>query len=357
MTIAPRCFLASCVLVTGLVGQSLQVVAQDKPSVSAEIRILANELIDGEALEFPSNDQNPAKSENEPNNNRFGLADDFNLGDNFVGTISPKGDVDWLRMRASRPGELILSTKTAPSELNLAVRIWDTNGKHLTGWITASGNGADLRAVVDLPSAGDFVFEIRDGSNDAASDTAYEFELAFTPVPELNEQQNSFARPTIVPIKAFPLSILPKGDVDFIAIDAPQQGQLSITVAQPPENLDVSVRVWDPNGKHLTGWLKPLAVGGPLETIADLPRRGRYTLEVRDGNNDSRSIEPFEMALAFVPTDAQEPNDQWRSATVLGIGQELQAAILPKGDVDYYVIDLPNAESRGIDGRLDRVAR
>ena len=223
------------------------------------------------------------------------------------------------------------------------MRLWDADANAITGWVAAPSAGGTLEAQFDLPSGGDFRLEIRDGRNDANSETPYQLQLEFTAIPETVEPNDRIGEATPLPIDtAIEASILPQGDVDWLAIDADDQGELTVKVGNPPKALDLAVRLWNADGKAITGWIGANTPGAALDASFDLPRPGRYFLELRDGRNDARSAQPFELALNLHPTaESGEPNDEIASATALNFEETIEAAILPQGDVDWYAIEAP----------------
>ena len=321
--------------------------AQSTPSLSDELRGLLDELEAGERLKPPEGTaERPGPAAEREPNNTIGTANLADVNTIISGMIGSKGDADWWRVRAPRRGALSIESLISPPEIDLAVRLWNSDGAAISSWVNAAAQGGLLATFFDVPLGGEYVLELRDGRNDAESATIYEIALSFMPVPELGEPNDTYGAASEVPINsAFPASILPKGDADWIAVMADDQGELIVQVNAAPPELDLSVRLWNADGAAISSWVSALAVGGPLEARFDLPSSGRYILELRDGRNDQRSAMPFEVALAFKPTgDRGEPNDTIGAATPLGFDDPRSATILPKGEVDWFAV---SAERQG----------
>lgn len=286
--------------------------------------------------------------EAEPNDN-FGHANDIAPAGVFSGSIQPRGDSDWLRLRVNNQGELHLLSEAVPADLDLAVRLWNANRDVQVNWVSAPAKGGVLEATMDLPAPGEYVLELRDGRNDAGSGDPYRIRLAFTPTADRGENNDQFGRATPIPTDAdIQANILPKGDSDWYAVDVPAQGQLDVTITSVPVNLDLSYRVWNSNRDVSHNWISPLAKGGETHGINDLPRAGRYVIEVRDGRNDDRSPDPYRLQLAFRSSaDVGEPNNGFGQASVLAPDAAVSATILPKGDSDWYRVQV------GDQGQLD----
>ncbi|MGD8310492.1 MAG: hypothetical protein PVG98_13720 [Chromatiales bacterium] len=143
-----------------------------------------------------------------------------------------------------RRGELRIRSSRAPQGVDLSARLWNADPETISGWASAGAPGGALEASFDLGEGGDVVLELRDGRNDTASGDAYEIELAFTPVPELDEPDDAFGAAAPKPLgRTFRASILPLGDADWIAVEAPDQGELHLSVAEPPDGLGLAARV------------------------------------------------------------------------------------------------------------------
>lgn len=284
----------------------------------------------------------PVPEIGEPND-LYGTATEVPINTSVSATILPLGDVDWIAVNADDQGELSVKVAQAPENLDLNVRLLNANGDAISGWVSALAVGGPLDAAFDLPGAGRYVLELRDGRNDARSATPFDLALNLRPTGERGEPNNSTKDATRLdfdaPIQA---TILPLGDVDWYRIAAPSQGELTIALTNSPENLDLSFRVLNGNHDAISGWYGPLAAGGDNINTFDIPEQGNYLIEVRDGRNDQRAPQPFTVKASFIPTaDAGEPNNSVGAATLLALGDEARANVLPKGDVDFYAIDVP----------------
>jgi len=244
-----------------------------------------------------------------------------------------------------KAGELTVALTESPADLDLSLRVWTPNVQHLTGWMGPLAKGGDSIHKIDVNSPGRYRLEVRDGKNDGRSADHYRLTTSFVPTADPSEPNGSIAgaSPAILG-EALQANILPKGDADYYAIDVPQQGEMTLAITDMPENLDIAMRVWTPGLKHLTGWMRPLAKGGDNVQQVDIQFPGRYLVEVRDGNNDGRSQEPY----TFTPTltasnDLMEPNGSIRSAAPINLGDSIEAALIPKGEVDWYRVEVERA--------------
>ena len=269
-------------------------------------------------------------------NNKFSEANYVPAFSRVLGRITPKGDSDWYRVSVRHHGELAVRIGNVAENLDINFRVWTKEKAYLTGWHSPLAMGGDTAAIVDFPAAGDYFLELVDGRHDNNSSDPYSLNLNFTPSIDPYEPNNKFGMAADVsPNQTWRSTILPKGDADWFRVVVDHHGQLAITASRVPANLDVNFRVWTGEKATLTGWFAPLAEGGDNQASVDLPAPGAYVVEMRDGRDDNRSIQPIDLQFAFTPSvDAYEPNGGFGTAAPLALGQSIEGTILPKGDSD-----------------------
>jgi hypothetical protein len=275
-------------------------------------------------------------------NNKFSEANYVPAFSRVLGRITPKGDSDWYRVSVRHHGELAVRIGDVAENLDINFRVWTKEKAYLTGWHSPLAVGGETEGIVDFPTAGDYFLEVVDGTHDNNSSDPYSLNLNFTPSSDPYEPNNNFGMAAdVTPNQTWRSTILPKGDSDWFRVLVDHHGQLAITASSVPANLDVNFRVWTGEKAYLTGWLAPLAEGGDNKAIVDLPAPGAYVVEMRDGRDDKRSIQPIDLQFAFTPSvDAYEPNGGFGTAAPLALGQSIEGTILPKGDSDWYRVDV-----------------
>ncbi len=275
-------------------------------------------------------------------NNKFSEANYVPAFSRVRGRITPKGDSDWYRVSVRHHGELVVRIGDVAENLDINFRVWTKEKATLTGWHAPLAMGGETEGIVAFPAPGDYFLELRDGRDDNNSSDPYSLHLNFTPSIDPYEPNNNFGMAADVsPNQTWRSTILPKGDADWFRVVVDHHGQLTITASSVPANLDVNFRVWTAEKATLTGWLAPLAEGGDNKASVDLPAPGAYVVEMRDGRDDNRSIQPIDLQFAFTPSvDAYEPNGGFGTAAPLALGQSIEGTILPKGDSDWYRVDV-----------------
>lgn len=300
-----------------------------------EYRIELRARGDGEgsyriALDFAATDDG-----HEPNDS-FGTASKITPGE-IVAAILPAGDGDFYAFEAADQGRLTFDLAASPPSAPLAARVWTAGRDPLTGWIElAPGRPAHA----DLPRPGRYVVEVRSRDSGAASTEPYRLVLAVRETGDAGEPNDSFGRASPVDASGtVEAAIFPAGDRDFLVLSVDDQGELALTADGLTEGSDVRMRILTAEREPLTGW-QELEAGSTV--AADLPRAGRYTVEVAEGSGRIVSPERFTISFAFTPTDdAFEPNDRFGDAAPLALPAEIAAAILPQGDVDWIALDAP----------------
>jgi hypothetical protein len=306
----------------------------------------------------------PVESRESEPNDRLGQADPIAPTGEIEGAIQARGDADWYRVTAPRQGALAFTTLGVPAAIDLVLRAWDADGAIITSWFSPPRPGGPTTGVIDLPRPGPYWLEVRDGNNDASAPEPYRIALTFTTTADPAEPNDTLdvATPVTpgVPVTA---NILPRRDADWYRVEAPKQGALAIAITGVAPDLDVVVRAWNVDGEAFTPWLPPPRKGADTVAVVDLPRPGPYWLEVRDGNDDARSEQPYTLTLTFTPTaDTGEPNDTLAAAQSLALGGSLRANILPRHDADWYRVEAPRQGAlalhvTGVADTLDVVAR
>ncbi len=280
----------------------------------------------------------------EPNDS-FGSASPLPTTAAFAPTIYPRGDNDWYKVWVAEPGLLQLTASNVPDALDVYMQVFDLNGAAVHGWVGPARKGGDTVLDAELPAPGTYLIQVQDGSNDAATVEPFTFNVDFLPVSDEDEPNNSFSEAVIVPPSGSrKIAIFPRGDQDWFAIDVDHPGELSLLATNSPENLDIYLRVLDADSNQVIGWTGPARKGGDVEAVADLAKPGRYFINVTDGSNDAANPQLFDLQLTYIAQpDQYEPNNGPGDAAPLTLGGQILFNILPRGDHDWFRIEVPTA--------------
>ncbi len=275
----------------------------------------------------------PSPDKYEPNDS-VGTANSTNPTGTTVGSIMPKGDADYHIVDLNRQGEWIISINAKPDNLNLALGVHSAAGGN---WLTDNSPKGDNKIVVDIKWPGKYVLRVTD-TNGARSADPYVIESSFNSSVETSEPNDSVGTAgSISPTGTVTGTILPKGDADYRIIDIAKQGRWSISVAQTPPGMVIGLGVHHAGGGN---WLADQSPKGDKKLVVDLARPGKYILRATDING-TRSIEPYKLNLKFVESpDEHEPNNAVAIAADISINSTIIGTILPKGDADYFQVDI-----------------
>ncbi len=283
----------------------------------------------------------PANDPMEPNNNRT-TAQPLPLPAKFDASVYPRGDADWFRIFVAEPGLLTVIAEHVPENLDISMRLWNLDGTVVKDWASPGRAGGDTVLDVEVAIPGVYVIELVDGRSDAGSVETFSVSALFRPVEDVAEPNNSFGTSAATARSAEQqLAIFPRGDTDWLHVDVDHPGELSMLITNSPEDLDLHVRVWNAEKTVVRDWIGPLRKGGDVEAFVDLPKAGRYFIEIVDGRSDASSPDLFDLAMTFVPQpDQHEPNNSMAAAAQLTPGGQILFNILPRGDTDWFRVDV-----------------
>lgn len=282
----------------------------------------------------------PIVDPGEPNN-RFGEATWIGDMETLQANLLPAGDSDWYVLDVDDAGELSLDITDVAEDMSLYVRVWDIDKVALVSWIGPDAVGESTEVVIDLPASGAYYLEIAADTGQRSAEP-YTLEWAFTPTGDVHEPNDRLSIATPLSLdEPYSATIFPLRDTDFYAIEAPNQGELSIEIAEIPEGLDINMRLRDRNLDVIQDWGTPSQPGADNQATFDLPAPGHYILEVADWYGDARSTDSYLLTATFTATvDAAEPNNRFSEATPTALGKRVRASILPQGDQDWYSVEL-----------------
>jgi len=241
----------------------------------------------------------PTADSAEPNNE---LATATPLGWNrtVAASILPIGDADYYRLTAPRQGELTIDFTSAPANLDMAFRVVAVDGSEVRGWQTSPALGKPFSAWADIRSPGDYFIEVRDGWNNARSAAPYVMRARFAATADPAEPNDTLSTATpIAPGQRISASILPIGDADYYRFHVAGPARLRVTFTKSPPNLDMAFRILAVDGREIKGWQTAPQLGAPFSATVPLPAGGEYLMEVRDGWNNARSPDPYEVFIGF----------------------------------------------------------
>ena len=277
-------------------------------------------------------------ADTEPND-RFSTANQIAPTGSVSGAIDPAGDHDWYALTVDSEGELSLLFTGVAEEADISIRIWNGNKDVIMNWAGPPRAGGDTDVIFDLPTAGTYYIEVVDGGDNLAS--PYSLQATFTATPDPGEPNAYFAEATPLtlgaPAQAY---LLPAGDHDWYSFDVEGRAQVHVLISNVAEEMDMSFRAWNADKDVLLNWQGPPRAGADTDITFDVPKAGRYYLEVVDGGDNGRSPQAYSMLVeATLAADATEDNGMFMTAQPISMGAAVTGSILPAGDHDWYRLD------------------
>lgn len=256
----------------------------------------------------------------------------------ITGLVLPQGDRDEFVFTAPHHGEWTFTVAEAPPDVDVNLGVYPApNG----GWLPDMAANGDGRLVVDLPEPADYILRVWGRTGGMESETPYRIEAVFTPSLDVFEpNQSAEQAPQISGSGQLTGTVLPRGERDHFIFDAPHHGAWTIAIAHAPAGVDVELGVFPyPDG----GWLPDMSEAGDGRLVVDLPEPGKYVLRAWGRTGGMRSVEPYVLDLAFIPSpDRFEPNHDIDQATAIAGTAQLVGTILPRGERDQFLFDAPH---------------
>jgi len=216
--------------------------------------------------------------------------------------ILPRKDVDLYWLAIAQQGALGVKVGPVPKELEVALRVLNSQGKVIQNYVRPRKRGSETEAVVDLKERGTYYLELHDWGNSARSSEPYELELTFTATADDAEPNDSRETASAISIdQVVKANILPRKDVDLYQVSVDKPGTLGVEVSAVPAELEVAVRVMDAGGKVVGGYARPKKRGAPTKATVELPAPGTYYLELHDWGHTARSSDAYSLTTSFSP--------------------------------------------------------
>lgn len=264
----------------------------------------------------------------------------------FSTTIQEKGDYDWYKIEIPAQGYFSIMASKIPEgvvpEVKFAVyQEWEENKvKDISDW-------SQFPAIVHFPEKGTYYFQIHDDYDDAFSKDPIILKTEFDKEFDKYEMNDKIEQAQITNFdQSLIFYIYPKNDYDWFKIPLDgKDGYIKVMLKETNEDVNpeikfVQLNEWGENKiKDLSGW-------NAFPSALLLPKEGDLYFEIDDDYNDACSKEAFTLKIEFIPQmDNFEPNNDFKTAKEVAIGDTLSIAIFPKNDQDWFKINSAEADS------------
>jgi len=253
----------------------------------------------------------------------------------IVGTILPRDDQDYFMIDIAHPGEWTIAVKQSPSAMQLGLGVHKAVGGN---WLPDRSDKGDGKLVADLKWPGKYVLRVVD-SNRTRSIEPYSLDVSLKRSPDDHEPNDHVGSAEVIQLNdTITAAIMPKDDVDYYVADVTEPGQWVIEAKKSPPGVKLGLGVHSAAGGN---WLPDNSPKGDNRIVIDIRWPGQYILRAVDSHR-TRHIEPYVIEARFTAApDAHEPNNVAAAASPIALNGSVTGAVLPKDDVDYYLIDAP----------------
>lgn len=156
------------------------------------------------------------------------------------------------------------------------------------------------------------------------------------------------------PGQVFEGTILPKGDADWIKFNLHRPGQVTIMSAHEELQRHVILFAAGKDGKFKQIKAAGVYAGNELKLLAWVQPED-YRIKIEEWGNNSSSVQPYTLALNFIPDDGiedVEPADFPPKGVLrrLKLASTQGSTIWPMGDHDLFLVDVPGAGRLNVKG-------
>ncbi len=293
-------------------------------------------------------------SETEPNNT-LATANPIVPDVTIAGTLNPTGDVDFFAFEAGAGQQVTIDVDaqslTPKSLADTVITLYDSDGRQLAENDDESPGMRDSLLRFTVPTAGRYVFRLRDVAQRGGPNFTYRVRVTLTggaPPGRFieSEPNNSIAQANSITPNVTIRGVLdPSGDVDFFAFQANVGQRVRIDVAAkrltPPSAADTVVALFDSSGRKLAE--NDDRAPGQLDSLLEFTftAAGRYFFSVRDFGNKGGSGFSYEASVTLTGgaparVNESEPNNTFAQAQAIVPDVLIVGRLDPAGDVDFF---------------------
>jgi len=279
----------------------------------------------------------PAPQEEEPNG-EIGNATPMEFDTQYTGIMDASGDYDYFRISIEQPGRLTISaTNPAGSLMRTYLTMYTIDADYTYATSSAANAGDPVTLTWNIVEPGDYFLRVHDNNNNA--EVRYTITTSLQMSPDPYEPNHDIINATSLKIGDILQGyIFSNGDEDWYKVILNDQGTLSVSLTNMPENLRGYITIYNSNTNYIyvTAYANNDKDNVYLDYNVAVP--GTYFIRIHDRDNDSNPASTYTLKTDFVAApDPFEPNpDIWRS-TVL-TNSPVNAYIFPGGDQDWYRI-------------------
>lgn len=294
--------------------------------------------------------QQPAVAYDTSDNNSFSKANFLKMdsGDflSFDASISEPRDRDYYYFIVEKAGYYKIKVTAKDTSYRPGVRVINANNATMINWAWAEIGKPEIETGFDQGylNLGDKVyFEVAHYGDKDPMD--YHLQLSVDFLLDAYESNNRFKEAKSISensdLRDF---IFPRADHDFYKITIPQAGRLLVDYSHEDVNMRPALRLVSGENTTLMNWLVAKDVGQMVQQTCDFAGADEVYLELMNYADSRRSLLTYWLKTQFIPIpDAYEPNNRYKEAKPIPVGQRITAYLFPIRDQDwyYFTVDQP----------------
>ncbi len=277
------------------------------------------------------------KNKSEEPNDTIEEATEIKLNQVVEFQIKPVGDLDWFKVEVPGNGYLKVSTQSQPENLNLecSFAVYEEWEQEKAKFFVKK---LEMPAIAKVQKGTCYIL-INDDWNDAESDEKISMKVEFIEEFDKNEPNDRIEDATALELNTdFQMAIFPLKDIDWFKIEVETPGYVKLSLKNVDKEITPEVKFY-----KYDQWAekKEIEISKHLELPAavQINEPCTYYFAINDDWNNAYSQSLFDVRIEFIEEhDLQEPNNNFESAFELQSGDQINIAIFPVGDVDYFKI-------------------
>jgi len=284
---------------------------------------------------------NPVKDPYETNN-RFNEGRQINSTGQTQAYIFPRGDRDFYKLPIPGKGRLHIKLSSPDQNIRLGLRLITDENRTLRSWTHAIDNGEVCEIKQDFNEPPKTLYlEVNEHGDDRRSMLPYTIETEFEPIPYPTEPNNRFNEAKQVPVgKPFQSYLFKQGDRDFFKFTLDKTGLVKIKLNCEDPLVRIGFQLITDENKTYMGWTHADENKRAVEIIREM-QAGDYYIQINEHGDNYASMKPYTLNISLTPNnDPFEPNNQFSTAKAINLGTTVKGTIFPKGDRDYYKVDV-----------------
>ena len=237
--------------------------------------------------------------EAEPNDH-FAYANELMADETVIGTIYPRGDLDYYRVQIGGVGILQASLTEVPRDMEGRLRLYDGDARQIAS-ITSGGRGDDALLIREISEPGWYYLRVDDSRGGAYNET-YALTLSFEAVVDPQAPNDNFADAAEIMVgEGRHGYIFPRGDLDYYRVHIDTVGILQASLTEVPRDMEGRLRLYDGDARQIVS-ITSGGRGDDALLIREISESGWYYIRVDDSRGGAYN-ETYNLSLSLEPID------------------------------------------------------